>query len=362
MPKRKRSKRERATLVSRKEDGFYANAQEYVGNLLLRLPSKAGNGTLMVVEHGPWRVLWLQRNASGPADAAEADFFQGVTYHRKRYDGFPILDPPVTIPVRGDPHVKESLVSGVVGFDYQRLLCAAALPFLHEAVQTEPVACLVGLGSGCCAAALAGMNRSFVVHALEIDEAVKTAAVRVHGVPIYTMKGFRSRPSTGIGGGVVRVTIADAAEALCKVGPGAFQVAPGSLQCVVLDAYDGDGAVPPALQSARFVDGVAKALAPGGAAIANVWRLEPAERRATDAFARRLAAKIGTVYEISVPEREGSLVLVAIKAGSGDPPSLPALRLRLRAAATASELTLEPEMRACLKSSAKSMREWSGAK
>ena len=133
MPKRKRSKRERATLLSRKEDGFYANAQEYVGNLLLRLPSKAGNGTLMVVEHGPWRVLWLQRNASGPADAAEADFFQGVTYHRKRYDGFPILDPPVTIPVRGDPHVKESLVSGVVGFDYQRLLCAASLPFLHEA-------------------------------------------------------------------------------------------------------------------------------------------------------------------------------------------------------------------------------------
>ena len=120
---------------------------------------------------------------------------------------------------------------------------------------------------------------------------------------------------------------------------------------MVLDAYDGDGAVPPALQSARFVDGVAKALAPGGAAIANVWRLEPAERRATDAFARRLAAKIGTVYEIPVPEREGSLVLVAIKAGSGDPPSLEALRLRLRAAATASDLTLEPEMRACLKSS-----------
>ena len=356
MPKRKRKD---PALASRKEDGFYAHAQASAGRELLRLPSKAGNGTLIVAEHGPWRVLWLQRDAAGPADVTEADLFQGVTYHRKRYTGDSVRDPFVWGIQRGDPRVKESLVSGVVGFDYQRLLCATALPFLHEATlpydmrTTHPVACLVGLGSGCCAAALAGMHGRFVVHALEIDAAVVQAAAKVHGVRVAQLGGLWRAASAG--NGVVRVTVADAADALRTAGP-------GSLQCVVLDAYDGDGRVPPALQSARFVDGVAKALAPGGAAIANVWRLEPAERRATDAFARRLAAKIGTVYEISVPEREGSLVLVAIKAGSGDPPSLEALRLRLRAAATASDLTLEPEMRACIKSSAKSMREWSAAK
>ena len=354
MPKRKRKD---PALASRKEDGFYAHAQASAGRELLRLPSEASNGTLIVAEHGPWRVLWLQRDAAGPADVTEADFFQGVTYHREAYDGIPLIDgiiDPDSI-VGGDPDVKEFLVTGVVGFDYQRLLCAAALPFLHEASTEHPVACLVGLGSGCCAAALAGMNRSFCVHALEIDATVVKAASKVHGVRVARMKGGLSRAASAMNG-FVRVTIADAADALLTAKP-------GSLQCVVLDAYDGDGSVPPALQSARFVDGVAKALAPGGAAIANVWRLEPAERRATDAFARRLAAKIGTVYEIPVPEREGSLVLVAIKAGSGkSPPSLQALRRRLRAAATASDLVLEPEMRACLDSSAASMREWGASK
>jgi spermidine synthase len=312
------------------------------------MQSKAGNGTLLVAEHGPWRVMWLQHGVpiggKGRADVTEADFFQGVTFHGTGLGS-----------TSNGLFTAGALVSGVVGFDYQRVLCAAALPFLHMMMRTEhPVACLVGLGSGCCAAALAGMNRSFVAHALEIDEAIVRAAEYLHRVKLREVDGFHSRPATA-GGGVVRVTVADAADAL-------WTAEPGSLQCVVLDAYDGDGAVPPALQSARFVDGVARALAPGGAAVANVWRLEPAERRATDAFARRLAAKIGTVYEIPVPEREGSLVLVAIKAGSGDPPSLEALRLRLRAAATASDLTLEPEMRACIKSSAKSMRKWSGAK
>lgn len=360
-------------LDSQREDGFYAHAVASPACELLRRRSRAGNGTLLVVQYGPWRVLWLQHKFTGGADAAEADFFQGVTFH----DAAGTLSP------------------FVVGFDYQRVLVAAALPFLlPDGAAQPPMACLIGLGAGSCAAALAALaNGRFTVHAIEIDSAVVQASSTVHGVrlkevpaaadglarPLSVARKLRKLRTVAVDAAAtepepVLVTVADAADEMSAA-------AAGSLSCIVLDAYDARGRVPARLQSAPFLASLAAALAPGGAVLANVWRVEPAERRASDAFARRLAAAVGAVFSLQVPGREGNLVLVAVKGSgstSGAPAALEALRHRLRrvaddaggsrsaeagaagarAGATLGGLSLPPELLACLQSNAATLRAW----
>ncbi len=358
MPQRSAKKRRLGdpALDSRREDGFYAHVLASLPRELLRTPSRAGNGELLVVEHGPWRVLWMQRSGTGTksCDAASADFFQGVTFHQ-----------------------AGELVPCVIGFDYQRSMVAAALPFLLGSVRTpRPVACLVGLGAGSCAAALAALAAGrFSVSAVEIDEAVVHAATAVHGVrtapavgasALETTRGGRS--SRGASGAAscarpVLVSVADA-------GDHFRSATPDSLGAVLLDAYDRRGRVPAKLQGANFIAAVARALAPGGVVLANVWRIEDAERRASDAFARRLRSAVGEVFSLRVhPHREGNLLLLAIKAGGGAEAAGAGrgarapepLRRMLSQAAAEHGAELEPELLACMRSNAASLRVWDEA-
>ena len=342
--KRKRGARDPA-LDSRREDGFYAHVLASPPRELLRAPSRAGSGEVLVVEYGPWRVLWLQAEGA-PADAADADFFQGVTYHE-----------------------GGALSAGVVGFDYQRCLVAAALPFLFGEVANtpasqRPVAYLVGLGAGCCAAALAALSCGrFSVHVAEIDRTIAEASALVHGVRMQRVDAAESACEAGGEAGDVElaaervlVSVADAKDHVRNA------LAPGSLRCVLLDAYDSEGNVPATLQTTQFISHIARALAPGGVVLANVWRVDPAERRASDAFARKLGAAVGPVFVLQVPARDGNLVLAAVKGGGGASPVLEGVRTILRRAADDAARpgapALEPEMLACLRSNVTSLRRW----
>lgn len=97
----------RDLLAQRTEEGYYAHLQFTPPSTLLTVPSPLGY-RVRSEAHGPWRVLWFDRVE------------QGMTFHEE----------------------GGGLVGGVVGFDYQRTLVAAALASGASSFL------LVGLGAG----------------------------------------------------------------------------------------------------------------------------------------------------------------------------------------------------------------------
>jgi len=91
----------KALLDLRSEDGYYAHLRRSPPSTVFERPSAVEDRcSVRVVEHGPWRVLWV-----GTVE-------QGMTYHDTYAAAAATAAPP--------------LVDLVVGFDYQRTMVAAA--------------------------------------------------------------------------------------------------------------------------------------------------------------------------------------------------------------------------------------------
>ena len=107
-----------------------------------------------------------------------------------------------------------------------------------------------------------------------------------------------------------RVIRADGLEYLLK-GCGGFR----AHDVVLLDAYDGEGRVPPHMRSVRFIEAVKNSLAERGSVICNCWN----DRSGTSAaielenFSEMLNIHVGRVKRLTVEGQENNIVLVAKK-------------------------------------------------
>ena len=292
------------------EDGYYAHLRHSPPHTVLEVPSVAEpQCTVRVVQHGPWRVMWV-----GKVE-------QGMTYHR--------FDEPHTI------------VASVVGFDYQRTMVASALalsgsfcaPAKHGA--SRPCGLLVGLGAGSCAAALHMFGCTVLV--LEYDHAVLRAAREAHGLN-FDLAESTMRGESGSGGhhmsGVndndsypIKVLVADAMEITTRVS--------APVDFVLLDAYDGCGNVPKHLQEADFLSKVSETLSASGFVVANLWNGSNEARRACKAFGRKLRSCVGRVFFLRVEGHEQNIILLSVKGGpdaADDAKALSELRATLASA------------------------------
>jgi hypothetical protein len=84
-----------------------------------------------------------------------------------------------------------------------------------------------------------------------------------------------------------------------------------------LDAFDGAGAIPAHLTSDAFLDDCATLLAPGGVLVANAFNCVAgsAPRRAAEAFAMRLAERVGPVASFSRAKSPHNVVFLARRGG-----------------------------------------------
>ena len=336
-------------VAPRNEDGYYAQLRLGPPSVLFCYASSVGHGAVEVRQHGPWRVLWFERVE------------QGMTYHAP--DG--------------------TLVPEVVGFDYQRTMVAAAAALLTPAVRAGfqgggrgPCAVLVGFGAGSCAAALRAWGGSVLrVAAVELDDAVLDAAERAHDAQIVRSPlragpdhPLRRNRTTKVG--EIEVTVADAG-AYVRTAPA------GSIEALLLDAYDSEGRVPAHLQAERFVSDAAAALSPGGVVVANLFDSSEVARAESKAFGRRLRDAVGPVYALRVVGHEANMILVAIKRQTApyrplisvdDSASVDAVRRRLAAAAdpdpdaqgavTVGDRRLDAAVLACMRSNAETCRRF----
>ena len=107
-----------------------------------------------------------------------------------------------------------------------------------------------------------------------------------------------------------RVIRADGLEYLLK-GCGDFR----AHDVVLLDAYDGEGRVPPHMRSVRFIDAVRNSLVERGSAICNCWndRSGTAGAIELETFSKMLHRQIGRVERLTVEGEENNIILVATK-------------------------------------------------
>ena len=95
----------------------------------------------------------------------------------------------------------------------------------------------------------------------------------------------------------------------------------GSIDALLLDAYDSEGRVPAHLQAERFVRDAAAALSPGGVVVANLFDSSEVARAESKAFGRRLRDDVGPVYALRVVGHEANIILLAIKRDDEGPPT-----------------------------------------
>ena len=206
----------------------------------------------------------------------------------------------------------------------------------------------VGLGSGAAPAFLAKKFPRARVDACEIDPAVVAAAREALGlrdvldvVVGAEGEGDDDAPAAGR----VRVTVEDAASYVRRAsdraanvrasgggegngaprggarsspgGSGRDASASASASAIFLDAFDGAGAIPAHLTSDAFLDDCATLLAPGGVLVANAFNgvAGSAPRRAAEAFAMRLAERVGPVASFSRAKSPHNVVFLARRGG-----------------------------------------------
>ena len=192
----------------------------------------------------------------------------------------------------------------------------------------------VGLGSGAAPAFLAKKFPRARVDACEIDPAVVAAAREALGlrdvldvVVGAEGEGDDDAPAAGR----VRVTVEDAASYVRRASDRAANVrasgggsgrdasasASASASAIFLDAFDGAGAIPAHLTSDAFLDECATLLAPGGVLVANAFNgvAGSAPRRAAEAFAMRLAERVGPVASFSRAKSPHNVVFLARRGG-----------------------------------------------
>jgi SAM-dependent methyltransferase len=191
----------------------------------------------------------------------------------------------------------------------------------------------VGLGSGAAPAFLAKKFPRARVDACEIDPAVVAAACEALGLrDVLDVVGAEGEGDDDApAAGRVRVTVEDAASYVRRASDRAANVrasggcsgrdasasASASASAIFLDAFDGAGAIPAHLTSDAFLDDCATLLAPGGVLVANAFNgvAGSAPRRAAEAFAMRLAERVGPVASFSRAKSPHNVVFLARRGG-----------------------------------------------
>jgi hypothetical protein len=369
----------RALLSQRDENGYYAHLRHSPPRTVLDIPSAAeARRRVRVVEHGPWRVLWVGRVeqgmtfhgaahgiaisrvaagsvatgsvATGSVAAGSADIPNATRSVHSLHptdsfdppDAADSVDPPPVVQLDATEGVAAPpLVDLVVGFDYQRTMVASASALAGcfgtpaSETRTRPHGLLVGLGGGSCAAALHALGCDVTV--LEYDQAVLDAAGNAHGLSFEVRSGAKEgRCKDGVLGEgssctthrrPIVVHLADARVAVRRFS--------GCFDFALLDAYDGNGDVPTHLQAGCFLADVGRALTAGGFVLANLWNGSDAAKRAGEQFAKDLHASVGRVFALQVEGHEQNIIVLSMKAQgtTAAGPSLEAVRASLRAAA-----------------------------
>ncbi len=204
----------------------------------------------------------------------------------------------------------------------------------------------VGLGSGAAPAFLAKKFPRARVDACEIDPAVVAAAREALGLrdvlDVVVVGAEGEGDDDAPAAGRVRVTVEDAASYVRRASDRAANVrasgggegngaprggarsgrdasasASASASAIFLDAFDGAGAIPAHLTSDAFLDDCATLLAPGGVLVANAFNgvAGSAPRRAAEAFAMRLAERVGPVASFSRAKSPHNVVFLARRGG-----------------------------------------------
>ena len=186
------------------------------GRVVFCETSMHGNGEVTVTAHdhagpGEWRVLRF-----GEAGR------QSVSLVRPSVAGSVVAD------------------SGVLAFEYTKTIAAATMGLWRlTGLQTRPRILFVG-GGGCSLPAFVADTLASQVVVAEVDPVVARASA---------LLGFQERAG-------LAVRVAPGETVVSETLAGAFDIC-------ILDAFDGDDAVPEPLVSQPFVDDLARALHPG---------------------------------------------------------------------------------------------------
>ena len=332
------------------EAGYYHHLRATPPVAVLEAPGTANLGAVRVTQHGPWRALWLDGVEQGLAYDAS---FRRATEHTK--------------PFAHDPHA--------LGFEYVRAMATAAVAsmgaaalegrFLASGTSERHRALCVGLGAGSLPAFLANAfldapPDAFRVEAVEIDRAVAAAARERLGV------AYRRASSADDGAGddfaaaletrprAFDLRVDDAARYVRLLAESNDDNARGQFALVCLDAYDGKGNIPAHLRARAFLRDARRALAPGGAVVANCFYGPPGSRAHDDllAFCDALGGDVPGACAVRVRlvrvEGQESNVVVVAEATERRGPGAFSSRAAFRAALAAAAARAPAEVRAAL--------------
>lgn len=272
-------------LEPKSEAGYYVSMCSHPEETILDVQNDIPElGRVRILKHGRWRALYL-----GKVE-------QGLTYVDSY--GCP------------DPHV--------LGFQYIRVMVRAAIEALDARVSSNASRInilAVGLGTGAVPMFLAhhtfrGGSRCDVT-CVERSQAVIDACAFLRVKMVQDgrrKKDKRSRNDSN--SNAFRVIRADGLEYLFK-RCGYFR----AHDVVLLDAYDGEGRVPPHMRSDMFIEAVKNSLAERGSVICNCWndRSGTAAAIELEKFSEMLHRHVGRVKRLTVEGQENNIVLVAKK-------------------------------------------------
>ena len=267
------------------EAGYYRHLARTPPAVIRERSGAAGVGDVRVMEHGPWRVVWLDNVEQGLAYRDAIASAEGRFAH--------------------DPHA--------IGFEYVRAMATVGVAALGPAPRRSAKNALcVGLGAGTLPAFFGTLLGRRRCGAVEIEEEVANVARECLGLGVahhrrgdFSTRGNEPRADETH----FWIEIDDAANFLAKEaaanrttcalmrpssasGPSSSS-SPSSSESsessssssssssragydvIFVDAYDGAGNVPAHLLTREFMVSCAGALRPGGAIVANCWNGPP---------------------------------------------------------------------------------------
>ena len=389
-------------LELRAEEGYYAHLAFTPPRTLLRCRSSiAANGRLRVVSHGPWRVLWFDGVEQGMTyhepDGRLLPAVVGFDYQRTMVSAAAAListGPHCTEP-SDEPASTSKASTSKASTSKASTLKASTLKAstLKASTHAPPSILVVGLGAGSCAAALmmalgalgsaSQVEIESQVEVVEIDEAVIHAAVSAHGLRVLRRGGGgvptatthqaessggahlpqRSTSSKRASGESSPPPVPRVPVILSDAASHVHGLAAGTLDCVLLDAYDAKGRVPTHLQAVPFVRALGTALAPGGCVIANLWHGTADARAAAHGFAQLLDRDAGLrSWALPVVGHEKNCILIALRPKDGRSIATSKAELRRRllhaAAAYAAAPEMEPAILKTMRANADTVEAW----
>ena len=205
---------------------------------------------------------------------------------------------------------------------------------------------------------------------VELDAAVLDAGERVFGLSLRrcdaswaALSPGKRRELAGRGADSGLPVVHSDAEEYVRLLPA------GTLDCILLDAYDGRGKVPEHIRAAPFVRALGEALAPGAVVLANLWHGTAEARAEADRFACLLARSVSglRVFSLRVAGQAKHRILLAVKAdaaaaaGGGSEAALGAAlkqRLQRGAEALAPAVREESALAATMRSNLATFQAW----